>query len=206
MKLSALDNIPGMEVGFCEPPNPSFCLMWQDVLLGLYDKDIEGFETKEYYAGLARELADVNTTPEFRRTIFDVPQKACEVLTLKADMGIRLKKAYDGNDRQTLTDIANTEIPELINRFEALHEAFRRQWHAEYKPFGFEVWDIRYGGAVARLKTAKMSINDYLEGQTPKIDQLVPQRLPFFGEITAKHALHWTKYNMIVTPGIISTN
>ena len=41
----------------------------------------------------------------------------------------------------------------LIERIEIFYQAFRKQWFAENKPFGFEVQDMRLGGLIQRTKS-----------------------------------------------------
>lgn len=48
--LSRLDNIAGLEGDTSS--NPSKYILWQDILCGLFDKNLEGHNLTGYYAGL----------------------------------------------------------------------------------------------------------------------------------------------------------
>ena len=53
------------------------------------------------------------------------------------------------------------------------------QWLATYKPFGWEVLDLRYGGVLARIDTAIYRIEQYLSGEINKLEELEQTRLGF---------------------------
>ncbi|WP_247740854.1 hypothetical protein [Cohnella sp. LGH] len=52
------------------------------------------------------------------------------------------------------------------------------------KPFGWEVLDIRYGGALARLDTAIERLAGYLSGRVERLEELEECRLYFDGPRT----------------------
>ena len=54
-----------------------------------------------------------------------------------------------------------------------------------YKPFGYEVLDIRYGGILKRLKSAQEKITEYLNGEISRIEELEVKRL--------LHHCEWTQ-------------
>lgn len=113
--------------------------------------------------------------------VFELPEKSCSVLAIKSDIGIRIKKYYDMNDRDSLEKVERNELPELSKRVNALRLAHRKQWLKTYKPFGWEVMDIRYGGVLARIDTAISRITDYLNGKIDRIEELEEERLYFNG-------------------------
>ena len=48
----------------------------------------------------------------------------------------------------------------------------RKLWHQTYKPFGWEVLDIRYGGMLSRLDTVIWRLEEYLAGNIAEIPEL----------------------------------
>ncbi|MNN83906.1 hypothetical protein D3C81_2010080 [compost metagenome] len=48
-----------------------------------------------------------------------------------------------------------------------------------FKPFGWEVLDIRYGGVLTRLDTAAVRLLDYVEGRIGRIEELEQERLVY---------------------------
>ncbi|MCD9023807.1 beta-N-acetylhexosaminidase [Cohnella silvisoli] len=179
MNLEMLDDIPGLPADHGDFSNPSKYLLWQDALLGLFDKHIENLDVSGHYGRLADLYSDQATNSQDAKRLFELPARLSDVLALKADLGIRIKRAYDSGDRGILEQIASNELPQLLLKVEALRIAHREQWMGTNKPQGWEVLDIRYGGLTARLRTAKDRITDYLEGGVSRIEELDEQRLYF---------------------------
>lgn len=190
--LNKMDEPPGVEAGNLQQTNPSKFLLWQDVLLGLFDKHVENLELETYYSDLAEEIARYGKQTETE--IFQVPEKLCHVLAMKATLGVKLKDAYDKKDIQALQIISENRIPELIRRVKALHQAHRQQWLRLNKPFGWEVIDIRYGGLLQRLETTIIRIDDYLSGRTDAVDELEQGRLYYTPNVEESSGLGWCSY------------
>jgi hypothetical protein len=109
--------------------------------------------------------------------LFETSASLCDALELKCDIGIRLKTAYDKNDKNELSLLANEQIPKIICKTEQFYQNFRRQWYKDNKPNGFDIQDIRIGGLIQRLKNATQTINEYLNGDTEKIYELFEERI-----------------------------
>src|SRR5699024_5410503 len=95
LMLNELDTPPGVEKGNLEQTNPSKFLLWQDTLLGLFDKHIEGLDLDSYYEALAIKFNKDRQSDASLDYIFNVPEKLSNVLALKANIGVKLKEAYD---------------------------------------------------------------------------------------------------------------
>lgn len=195
LTLAALDTPPGVKPDNLTQTNPSKFLLWQDVLLGLFDKHVEGLDLHHYYMNLNQRLADIQRAlPQHLKSILNVPAKLAKVLGRKGTIGIELKDAYDTSDKTTLRHIANETLKNLIQDVQALRDAHRKQWFELYKPFGWEIIDIRYGGLTNRLETTIYRINAYLDGQITDIEELEQDRLYFSPHINESSALGWCSY------------
>jgi hypothetical protein len=161
--------------------NPSKYLLWQDVLLGLFDRHLAGENLEEHYAQLREKLCRYKNQYPNGQLLFETPEKLCAVLEQKSDLGLRLVKAYRKRDLATLRKIAGQELSEIIQNVCDLRSAHRAEWFAMYKPFGWEVLDLRYGGLLSRLESAILRLNDYLEGRVEHIEELEEERLFFDG-------------------------
>lgn len=193
--LNQLDTPPGVAPDNKEQTNPSKFLLWQDALLGLFDKHIEGLDMKPYYEELEEKIKKARDASADLDFIFDVPEKLASVLALKAGVGVRLKQAYDGKDIDQLKRIAENELPEIVKRAKALRNAHRTQWFKINKPFGWEVIDIRYGGLLNRLDSAIERINDYVEKKIDHIEELEQERLYYSPGIEKSTGLGWCSYH-----------
>ena len=48
-----------------------------------------------------------------------------------------------------------------------------------YKPFGWEVMDLRYGGLLARISSTQDRLADYVGGAVDEIEELEADRMLF---------------------------
>lgn len=159
--------------------NPSKYLLYQDVLLGMFDPQVKDFFAKKY-SEFAKKLSDKAQNSQKFDYIYDNLSKLCSVLSIKADIGIRLRKAYKSKDNNSLKKISN-ELDELIVRLQDFERSNEKQWMIECRPFGYEILNGRFGFLKNRILFAKKRINDYLNGDILVIDELEADILPFDG-------------------------
>ncbi len=167
--------------------NPSEYLLWQDIMLGFFDKHIENIDTKAHYKKIKEIMKSNMENSKNYKKIFEYTYYFSNVLEIKADLGKQLKEYYDKKDIENLTYILDFVLPELENRFHKFKEVFRELWLSTYKPFGFEVIDMRVGTVLARIETLKFRLNEYLTGKIDKIEELEEERLYY-------HLDDWQKY------------
>lgn len=174
-----LDETPGSEPDNRKQSNPSKFLLYQDVLLGLFDKQIDGLNMAQHYEQLEHNIRSQRDKAAALDYLFDVPEKLCGVLKRKSEVGLELKRAYDAGDKESLRRLATTVLPAIAEAVHVLRAAHRRQWLRMFKPFGWEVLDIRYGGVINRLDTATLRLLDYAEGRIVRMEELEQERLLF---------------------------
>ncbi|SFC09085.1 Glycosyl hydrolase family 20, catalytic domain [Alkalibacterium subtropicum] len=174
--LNRLDETPGVELNNLETSAGSKVLLWQDPLLGRFDKVIEGHDLNTYYKDLAEQLRQITNEKKSFRELFALYTRLAFVLSKKAEFGVRMKAAYDKKDRKALSRLAGIAA-ELTEDLEELRLAHQKAWTTYNKPFGWEVLDIRYGGAVARMKTVSSRLEAYLNGELSVIEELEEDKL-----------------------------
>lgn len=179
MDITRMDEMPGLITKEYDPTNPSKYLLWQDMLMGLFDRHIEGLDMDGHYAMLEERFKSHREQNKESEFVFGVIEKLCSVLKIKSNAGINLKKAYDEKDLKTIREYAEVKLPQLLENIRGLREAHRQQWLDTYKAFGWEVIDIRYGGLLARVDTVIKRLEDYLEGKISRIEELEEQRLRY---------------------------
>lgn len=155
---------------------PTRALLYQDVLAGLYDRHVAPGDGA-FYGQCADELKQAARRNPLWAYVFEAVEAMCRVLAVKAELGVTLKAAYDGGERETLSRLAMETLPELAGQVEALYQCVREQWLAENKSFGLEVLCIRYGGLKQRLLEAGRLIEDYLQGRRDRLEELEAPRL-----------------------------
>lgn len=148
--------------------NPEKYMLYNDCLMGKMDALIAPQDGAEY-AACAQKLRAVKAG-RFGY-LFDAAAALCDVLAVKADLGIRTRKAYLGGDRAALTALVSV-YEETEQRLERFYVAYRTQWMVENKPHGFDVQDIRLGGLIRRVAHCTTRIMQYLNGEIERIEEL----------------------------------
>src|SRR5690606_5085140 len=113
--------------------NPSKGLLWQDPLIGLLDAHLLpelGGQLAEHYRTLTQRL-EAAADDGWGRSAF--PLAMARALAEKADLGLRLRAAYQERNRAALAELAEKDLPRAVAACEALHDAHRRLWLAQYK-------------------------------------------------------------------------
>lgn len=158
--------------------NPSKYHFYNDYLCGFYDISVTP-ETTGYYKKYAAILREDQKHSEFGY-LFDYSAALCECLAVKADLGVKLRKAYkEGkNELKKLIPL----LDEARARIEKFYLAFRNAWMTEFKSFGFDIQDARIGGLLQRTLSVKMIVEDYIDGKTDKIEELETELLDFYAD------------------------
>ena len=200
MKCELPEYPHGGEVGV------SRALLYNDPLIGLIDKHVEGLDIRAYYEGVTTELTAASADKGAFAPAFDVILKLSSLLENKTDFGVRLKKAYDVKDTVALAAMAE-ECGLIIDKISALRASHRDSWMQYNKPFGWEVHDIRYGGLIARFDTAKRRLQAYLTGEIDRIEELEAVRECFDGKPDTAERFDgrflWNPYRSLSTAGIL---
>lgn len=204
MTLNQLDETPGVSENNLHESNPSKLLLWQDLLVGLYDKNMQGLPLNKHYAELAAKLKQAKQANPSWTLLFDFYQQLADVLSIKAEYGINLKEAYDANDKSTVKSLKN-QLNDLKASVDSLRKKHRTIWFSINKPFGWEIIDIRYGGVLARIDTVDHRLNQWLTGDIDTLEELDAERLHFEGPYPMPDgSLGRNLYHRIVTAGNLS--
>nr|WP_304214285.1 beta-N-acetylhexosaminidase [Fredinandcohnia onubensis] len=176
LTLNQLDETPGVMENNLNSSNASKFLLWQDLLIGLFDENIRGLEMNAHYQKIIPQLSAAKDRNPNTSLLFEFYEKLASVLSIKSEMGIHLKTAYDNGDKETMK-LHLTELQELTREISLLHSKHREVWFSLYKPFGWEIIEFRYGGLLARMETSKLRISHWLEGSIERIEELEEKRL-----------------------------
>ncbi|MFP5112899.1 beta-N-acetylhexosaminidase [Bacillaceae bacterium C204] len=201
LSLNDFDETPGVSKDNLHESHPSKFLLWQDVLLGLYDENIRTLPLSEHYLNLASRMEKAKERNKNWSEMFSFYSQLAQVLSIKAKFGVQLKAAYDRKDRQELTHLKD-QLPLLRSAVDKLRKLHRSLWFSTLKPFGWEIIDIRYGGILSRLETAEHRLQLWLDGSVSRIEELEEARLFFDGPWKMPEgALGRNSYHRIVTAG-----
>lgn len=160
-------------------------LFWQDILEGLYEEHLVGRPMSGFYRENAEAMKQYHGKFE---SLYRLSEKVFEFLAHKAELAENLVNAYKANDRATLQRYSNEVLPlmqELIDQIRIMH---REQLRKLCTTITWGEADWRYGGMAARCETAKVLIDEYLEGKINRIDELeephISKSLNAFGRFT----------------------
>ena len=153
-------------------PNMSKYLLWEEPFFSFLSPQYQGSNLEAHYSHLATYLGQATsaefstmTTISVPHSIDDFPANArlrlplllARVLALKCHLRERLTNAYKQADAAELVALAGPDPDSRLSRLRGLvkelHETHRANWFGVYKPFGWEVLDLRYGGLRSRLET-----------------------------------------------------
>jgi hypothetical protein len=176
--------------------NPCKALLYCDAFMGILDKLVE--ETPSIpYAEYAKTLsATAERMGEFKY-MFDVSAKLCEILAIKAELGVKTRKAYQNGDKTSLSALVN-EYYALVPLLDEFHKIFYKLWHTDNKPQGWEVQDARLGGLSRRIQTCAQRLGAYKNGELETIPELEEEVLPYFYD-----TLYSNTYSDLISRNIV---
>lgn len=153
-------------------------LFWQDILLGQADEFLQNNPFSDHYFAYAdRFKVYAAQNPRWKKN-YTFIENLFRYLGLKCRIAEQLTRAYLREDQACLHQICNVWLPELLELTEQCHAMHKSLWLESYKPFGWEVLDLRYGGTEARICTAQERLGAYLRGEILCLEELEEPRLP----------------------------
>ena len=194
VKASDIDALPNSSGP--QPGNLSKWMLWQDPLLSTGDPNLEGASMRKHFTALEYELRAKSPNAGDDRLKF--PAQLARVLATKCDLRKDLAAAYRKSDRRALQRLVKGDLAVLRHDVEKLRKIHRDVWMSLYKPFGWEVIDIRYGGLSARLETLQERLLAYVRQKIDSIPELEAELLPGL-----KHELAIFNYDQVKTPSSI---
>ena len=177
--------------------NPSKYMLYADPFLGFTDYTVqEG--VNDIYNNYAAELYEIAKKSRKYGYVFRTLAALCDVLSIKAELGVKTRAAYKNGNKTELLRLAKEEYTLLDKKISALHQSFSRQWYIDNKPSGFEVHDGRLGALKQRVISCRSRLIEYAKGNLDKIDELETDILKF-GSKESGRPISFTCYGKIVT-------
>lgn len=184
--------------------NANKVILWNDPLLGQYDRHIIS-GCNDYYKKIAEELKPLLQRNSRLSYVFQTVYYLCDFLSTKAELGNKIRSAYKENNKEELKKQLDT-ISDAIEKLDAFHRVFRKNWQKENKIFGFDVQDIRFGTLRSRLVYSEELLTGYLNGDIKTIEELEVDLLYMdCREVDCEQALHFccNNWKQIVTAGVL---
>ncbi|KAH9451540.1 hypothetical protein Pst134EA_025490 [Puccinia striiformis f. sp. tritici] len=177
-------------------PNLSKWLIWEEPFYSILSPQYAGHDLETHYNQLSKYLDQAmgsrggqtnghdGKSGEGRLRTIDhpmnerlmLPNLIAKVLGLKCHLRDRLVHAYRHNDREELVALAGPSPLSRLSRLRVLCDQtwkyHRNLWMSMYKPFGWEVLDLRYGGLRARLESMHERLMGYLDPDNLAVDRI----------------------------------
>ena len=179
-------------------------MFYNDLLEGLLDRHVDPKTAPAAFAQNATRLSALADHPTFGYA-FDTLSKLCEVLALKCDLGLALRRAYADSNKTELNELAE-RIDQVVKLTEDFLDTFRNQWYRENKTFGFSCHEQRIGGLLARMKEASHRVRAYVGGEIDRIEELEQPLLSFDGsdpDAARSPYIHLVSWRKNVAAGIV---
>ena len=160
--------------------NASKTLLYEDILFPLFSPalDLSAYRAHLRTCAAAMEAAG-ETEPPVWKPLFSVYGALARLLGRKAEVQEKLRRAWRQKDMAALRELCEKDLPGLKAEAEVYAEAFRRQWLQNSKAAGLDVFDLRIGGQIRRIETAKERLEVYLQGEADTVEELDETWLPF---------------------------
>ena len=184
------------------PFGPSKYGFYSDLLNGffdLYTPDGSGKQYKNY----AKRLSKHAKNSKNYGYIFENISALCDFLSVKFELGKRLRKAYREKDFSEL-EIIYKDIKRAEIKLKKFEKTLKIRWDEDFNPEGYDVLDIRIGALYQRLKTAREKLRDYLDNKRLSIPELECENMPLCK--WDDELLSSMKWKDIVTVNVISHN
>ena len=174
--------------------NPCKSILYSDFFLGRFDYLIAK-DTPIPYEEYAERIKVAGERAGSYRYLFDVMEKLCNTLAIKMPLGVKTRNAYRARNMQDLGATLK-EYVEFEKRLAQFHEAFYRLWHKENKGHGWEIQDARIGGMLQRSKTCRMRLEQYINGEIDKIEELDEDIIPYRTDYYYWNNNYFTSYTL----------
>ena len=181
--------------------NPEKYMLYSDPFMGNLDALVIGNEGPRY-AACADKLEKLTSDKDYG-LMFNAIYKLCRVIELKYDLGVRTRKSYVEGDKAALAALVPV-YGEVYDRVLEFHGALEKWWMDENKPHGFDVQDIRIGGLLMRIKHCKARLEQYLNGDLDRIEELEdPELHPFCAKDGGKGATCYNNWALIASCNVL---
>ncbi|KDN49945.1 glycoside hydrolase family 20 protein [Tilletiaria anomala UBC 951] len=169
-------------------PNTSKWLLWEEPFFGFISPSLAlsgsdlALNYQELSSYLFARLSTIPTVlaipsaqPLLPTSIVDYPFNSrlrfpyllAKALALKAGLRAKLHEAYTSQNWSELNRLAGpaetSQLSQLKETIEKLWKYHRQLWMSMYKPFGWEIVELRYGGLRARIDSMSTRIRRFLE-------------------------------------------
>ena len=172
--------------------DPCFFMLYNDYFSGPFDYTVKKDGTKKYKES-SKKLSKFVNDKQFGY-IFKQQKMLCDVMSIKYDLGVRTRNAYQNNKEELKVIIKDyKKLLNLLNDFSSFSSEL---WIKEHKTAGLEINNIHLGGLLERTKTCIALLNKLLLDNL-NICELEEENLPFYcGEVPSDEPVCSAQYEL----------
>lgn len=174
-------------------------VLYQDVLCGLFDRNLACFALEEEYSKMLANLNSIKEEKGFE-FVYSYYRTLLSILKKKVHIGTKIRNAYNEHNTHALAILAD-ELSELSSKYKEYHEKAYVYWHEYNKPFGFDKFEQKIGGVIMRIETAEYRIRAYLNGELDTIEELEEELLWYAGNASKGKLVAVQTYSEISSVG-----
>lgn len=175
--MDRFNHLPGLTPGKDDTVNPVRQLLYEDPLMPLFERDFAGMILSEWYRALAMDYARYAAQNPAWADFLTFCRLLAEAVAARCALRECAPDIIRGGDRA-----AAGQLPALCDQailaVERLAEGWQRLWMSNLKPNGYEVIDLRLGGVIQRLKSAKARFSAWAAGSLEHIPEMEEEKLP----------------------------
>ena len=172
--LNQFDQTPGTKENNPYSSAISKIILYQDTLLGLFDKNISELPLAAHYKKLHEDLIACKN----KSTLLEHYEKIAYILSLKAELGIKISEAYKTIDIKELQDSANI-LTVLIDKYKELEKSHLELWLETNKKYGWDVINRRYYSVIGQLVNTRRELEKKITNPEYMIEELEVEKLPY---------------------------
>ena len=175
-------------------------MLYNDPLIGVFDTVVDPDAAADYkkHAGTLYGYAKDSKYAY----IFESEAALCELLSVKYDLGMRARNAYAAKDREAIKAVS-ADVDRALELLDVFHKKFKTLWMKENKAFGFEVQELRLGGLMMRLRSAKETFEAYANGETDSIEEFDVELIDHLRNGTKGKMPRLNSWSTVASPSVI---
>lgn len=159
--------------------NATKTLLYEDLLTPLFSPALDLPAYEAHLRQTEQDLAAAENRAGRWRGLFTFYRALADALAHKAHVQQELHTAWQKKEKPALASLCIRDLPALRAAMERFSEAFRRQWLADNKAPGLDIFDLRIGGQLERIDSARRRLESWLAGETDTVEELEIPYLPF---------------------------
>lgn len=175
--MDRFNHLPGMTPGKDDTTNPVKQLLYEDPLLPLFEQDFVGMALADWYRALAGDYARYAEENPSWSCFLTFCHHLAEAVAARCALRESAPGIVRGGDRLAAPGLM-AQCDQAIAAMTRLADSWQQLWMSNQKPYGFEVIDLRLGGVIQRLRSAKARFAAWGAGELTHIPELEEEKLP----------------------------